>query len=224
MHVLYTRVSTDEQNDQRQKTDAEKYDKIYSEKVSGAIAFADRKEGRKLLNDIKKGIIKTITVKELDRLGRLAKDIQDTVYFFRKNNIQLHVENLGMSLFLENNGVLEHNGIFQTIVDLLANLAEMERKRIKERQAQGIAIAKANGKYKNNGRKLGEVESKADFLKRHKQIVEGLSLKLSVRQIARMCSASPTTVQKVKKILANEPIQTTLEGQIAATKHKKPAQ
>jgi DNA invertase Pin-like site-specific DNA recombinase len=73
----------------------------------------------------------------------------------------------------------------------------MERARIKERQAEGIALAK----YKFVGRKLGSTISDAKVLEKHSNIVKKLNKGLTIREIAGIVDCSTTTVLKIKKIL-----------------------
>lgn len=81
----------------------------------------------------------------------------------------------------------------------MANIAEMERESILERQKEGIAIAKAKGVYK--GRELGSKESDTDFLSKYKEVVKSLKKGNSIRDTAKICSVSLGTVQKVKNLL-----------------------
>ena len=85
------------------------------------------------------------------------------------------------------------------MVNILATLAEFENNIRKERQAEGIAIAKINGVY--TGRKTGTRLSDASFLEKHKSVVKELHNGESIRRIARLCNVSTTTVQKVKKLV-----------------------
>ena len=82
---------------------------------------------------------------------------------------------------------------------ITGSIAEMERNRIKERQAEGIVLAKALGKFQ--GRKIGSTISDVQLLERHPNIVKKLKKELSVREVAEIVNCSTTTVMKVKKIL-----------------------
>ena len=91
------------------------------------------------------------------------------------------------------------NSAFSMIVSVLANVAEMERENIKERQREGIAIAKAKGIY--HGRKQGTELTDEQLLEKYKPIVKELRSGESIRRIAKLCQVSPATVQKIKRIL-----------------------
>lgn len=86
------------------------------------------------------------------------------------------------------------------VISVMGSIAEMERNRIKERTAEGIKIARANGKYK--GRKIGSVQTNKRLLERHPNIVKKLNKGLTVREVAEIVGKSTTTVMKVKKVLA----------------------
>ena len=83
----------------------------------------------------------------------------------------------------------------------MGSIAEMERNRIKERTTEGIAIAKAKGKYQ--GRKLGSVQTTEKLLQRHADIVKKLEKGLTLREIAKITGKSTATIQKVKNVLIN---------------------
>ena len=72
------------------------------------------------------------------------------------------------------------NSAFSMIVSVLANVAEMERENIKERQREGIAIAKAKGIY--HGRKQGTELTDEQLLEKYKSVVKELKLGESIRR------------------------------------------
>ena len=80
----------------------------------------------------------------------------------------------------------------------MANIAEMEKETLLERQKEGIALAKLRGVYK--GRDLGSIESDEDFLNKYNGVIKTLKKGISIRDVAKICSVSVGTVQKVKKI------------------------
>lgn len=75
----------------------------------------------------------------------------------------------------------------------------MERSSIRERQMEGIALAKARGTYK--GRIKGSTETTEEFLIKYKEVIKHLKLNKSLRDISSRCGVSLATVQKVKKKL-----------------------
>lgn len=193
METRYIRVSTANQNTQRQLVKAHPNEKLFIDVISGAVPFSKRPEAQKLLAEIQKRGVKVLNVSSIDRLGRNLVDILNTVELLNENKINLKVDNLGISSWA--NG--KPSSAFKLIISVMANIAEMERETLLERQMEGIAIAKAQGKYK--GRMKGAVESDEDFLSKYKEVVKYLKKGHSLRDTARICGVSLGTVQKVKQ-------------------------
>ena len=107
------------------------------------------------------------------------------------------------------------------IVSVLANVAEMERENIKERQREGITIAKAKGVY--HGRKQGTELTSEQLLEKYKSVVKELNQGESIRRTAKLCEVSPATVQKIKKLYRSQ-IQESLQcldiGNIRYPRHR----
>jgi vacuolar-type H+-ATPase subunit I/STV1 len=95
----------------------------------------------------------------------------------------------------------KENPVAKMLISVLATLAEFERNNIKERQREGIAIAKERGVYKNNGGKK-KVESAEEFLNKRKSkiIVKYLNERNSIRRTALLSKSSIGLVQKVVKL------------------------
>jgi DNA invertase Pin-like site-specific DNA recombinase len=197
MKVKYIRVSTLEQNTERQQKNENNFDKVYLEKISGAISFFERQEAKKLIREIEKGKINEVHVASIDRIGRNILDILMVCEFFNKNTVNLYVENIGMFSLVDD----KSNPIFKMIVSVLGNVAEMERDNMLQRQKQGIEIAKAKGKY--TGRLYGSSMSDDDFLLKYKKVKQELENGESLRRAAKLGECSLGTAQKVKKILNN---------------------
>lgn len=199
----YIRVSTTEQNIDRQSTVNHKQ---YIDKCSGSIPFNDRPSAIKLLKDIYDKKINALTVHSIDRLGRNAFDIQTTLNLLSTLNINVHVENIGLYSMIEN----KPNSIFKMITDVLSNVAEMERASLLERQKEGILIAKAKGIYK--GRQLNTIETPEQFLSKYNQLHLELikDKKYSIRKLSSITNLSNNTIVKIrKKITEPKVTQTT---------------
>ena len=93
------------------------------------------------------------------------------------------------------------NQVFKLIVSVLGNVAEMERANLRERQMEGIAVAKAKGIYR--GRERGSSMSESEFLAKYKHVVKEIKnhQNLPVRKLAKITGVSVGTIQNVKKIL-----------------------
>ena len=192
MKAKYTRVSTAEQNTERQSiTDIDVL--IYEDKVSGLIPFDERPAGKKLMQDIKKGKINHVTIHSVDRLGRNVVSMQNQLNWFVENQVQVYLENIQMNLLNEDGSL---NAIAKMIIDLLGSVASLEIQAIKERQKQGINIAIVKGVYK--GRKNGAVMTDDNFIKRHKDVVSLLKDGLSMNKISKLTGKAFVTVKSVK--------------------------
>ena len=191
----YIRVSTGNQKTARQEARQSKDEILFTDIVSGSIPFEDREKGKDLMKAIQSGEIDYVSVSSIDRLGRNLYNILTTLEFFKENGIILKVDNLGIESVV--NGKV--NSAFYFFFFVMANIAEMERESILERQREGIALAKLKGIYK--GRVLGSKESEEDFLAKYKEVVKSLKKGNSVRDTAKICKVSTGTVQKVKRLM-----------------------
>lgn len=139
-NIAYVRVSTTDQNEARQNEALNKYniDKWYVEKITGK--DTNRPKLIEMLDFIRED--DTVYVEEFSRLGRSTQDLLDIVQ---------HIENKGAKFISikENFNTKTPAGRLQ--MTMMAAIAEFERSMILERQREGIAIAKKEGKYK--GRK-----------------------------------------------------------------------
>ena len=140
MKVAYVRVSTAEQNEQRQIEALEKHniEKWFTEKVSGK--DTNRPELQAMLDYVREG--DTVYIHDFSRLARSTKDLLDIVEQLTKKNVHL-VSNKESIDTSTPQGKL--------MLTMIAAIYEFERTNMLERQKEGVAIAKKNGKYK--GRK-----------------------------------------------------------------------
>lgn len=148
--IGYARVSSKEQNLDRQLQALESVSKVFSDKLSGATT--ERPQLKAMLDFIRDGDI--VVVAELDRLGRNNKDLTEIMNVIQQKGATLEVLNLPSM-----NGISDDNLrrlINNLVIELYKYQAESERKRIKESQAQGIALAKEKGKFKGGQRKFKE--------------------------------------------------------------------
>ena len=148
-----------------------------------------------MINKIEAGQINYVVVSSIDRLGRNLFDIVGTLEYFNSKGVILRVDNLG----LESMVMGKINPTFNLIISVMANVAQMERESLLERQKEGIAVAKAKGIY--TGRVKGSVESDDEVLSKYRDVVKFLKMGKSLRDITGRCDVSLGTVQKVKGIL-----------------------
>ena len=196
MKGRYIRTSTLHQNEARQIAKQHPDEKIFIDKISGAIPFLDRPQAKALMSEITSGAMKYLSVSSIDRLGRSTIDVLQTIEVLTKAGVTLKVDNLGLESLV--NG--KENPTFKLIVSVLANISEMERMTLRERQLEGIEEAKKRNAY--HGRVKGSTESKEEVLTKYKEVVRFIKMKKSLRDTASRCDVSLGTVQKVKRLLA----------------------
>ncbi len=156
-YIGYARVSTEEQNEARQLVAfegfTEKIKKVFIDKMSGK--SAQRPELKAMLDYVREGDV--VVVSDFSRLARSTKDMLQIVQ-------ELNDKGVGLISLKENVDTDTPQGRFMLTV--FAALAELERETILQRQREGIAIAKQQGKYK--GRKpipYDEVKVRAECKK-----------------------------------------------------------
>ena len=180
MRIGYVRVSTIEQHEERQKVElSEKaqVEKIFLDKLSGK--DTNRPQLQAMLDFSREG--DTIYVSEFSRLARSTKDLLDIVERLRKKKVQVVSlkENFDPS-----------TPVGELAMTMFAAIATFERKIMLERQREGIAIAKAQGKYR--GRK--EAKKPADW----SVLVEKYRKReiATISELVRRCGCSRPTIYK----------------------------
>ena len=143
--VGYIRVSSKEQNWDRQIENLSGVSKVFSDKLSGG--DGDRPGLSALLSFIREGDI--VVVSELDRLGRNNKELTEVMSIIHSKGATIEILNLPSLSGIRDENLRQL--LNNLIIEIYKYQAEEERKRILERQRQGIEIAKRKGKYK--GRK-----------------------------------------------------------------------
>lgn len=150
----YVRVSTIEQKLDRQLLAYTEADVVYKDKFSGKTK--DRPSLKKLLEDLQEGDI--VVVKSLDRLSRSTLDLLDIVEEIERKKASIKI----LDTNIDTSGPM---GRF--FITLLGAVAELERANIRQRQLEGIAIAKEKGIYR--GRKPGSISINGESLQRFKK-------------------------------------------------------
>lgn len=135
--IGYARCSTTDQNPARQKEFLKEVgcEKVFLDMMSGK--DTNRPELKKMLEYVREG--DTLYVESISRLARSTRDLLNIVDELNEKGVQ----------FVSQKESIDTNspqGKFMLTV--FAAMAELEREQIKQRQAEGIAIAKAEGKYK----------------------------------------------------------------------------
>jgi len=183
----YARVSTKDQNPERQVTALQEYcipaENIYLDQMSGKDFL--RPQYQKLLSTLKKGDV--LIIKSIDRLGRNYGEILEQWRNITKE-IGAAIQVIDMPLLNTDtfNGDLTGTFISDLVLQILAYVAETERSFIRQRQAEGIAVAKARG-VQFGCRKL---EMPEEFEKYFRLWERGM---ISTRKAARLLNISHST-------------------------------
>jgi DNA invertase Pin-like site-specific DNA recombinase len=145
--VGYIRVSTFEQNTQRQ-LDGITLDRVFTDKASGKDTH--RPQLQAALNHVRAG--DTLTVHSMDRLARNVEDMLRLVRELNDKGVSVEFVKESMAFTA---GSEDHRSIL--MFTMLSAFAQFERALLKERQREGIALAKAKGNvYKGRKPKLSE--------------------------------------------------------------------
>lgn len=151
MKIGYVRVSTVDQNEARQieamKTDG--VEKIYMDKKSGK--DFNRPEYQKMISEMHKGDV--LVIHSIDRLGRNYDEITEE---WRKITKEIGADIIVQDMPLLDttlNRDLTGKLIADIVLQVFSYVAQRERESIRQRQREGIEIAKAQGKYKGRAKK-----------------------------------------------------------------------
>jgi len=147
--IGYIRVSTFEQNEQRQ-LESVKADKLFVDKASGKDTV--RPQLKAMLDYVRDG--DTVFVHSLDRLARNLGDLRRLVQSLNAKNVR--VQFFKESLIFTG----EDSPMSNFLLSVMRAFAEFERILIRERQLEGIALAKKRGVYKGRQRSLSEEQIK----------------------------------------------------------------
>lgn len=180
MNIGYVRVSTVEQNEARQLEGLKKHniDKWFTEKVSAK--DTNRPQLQAMIDFAREG--DTIYVHDFSRLARSTSDLLKLVEQLKEKGVHLvsNKENLDSS-----------TPTGKLMLTMIGAINEFERANLLERQREGIAIAKSEGKYK--GRKAVEIDNFEEEYKRY------LNRELNKVELAKVLGVTRPTLDKLIK-------------------------
>lgn len=187
-NIAYYRVSTTDQSIMAQRAalaEGREIDREFmDEGVSGAVLAADRPGFRSLLEYIRAG--DTLHVYAVDRLGRDALDVQSTIRKLIAKGVAVEIRGLGQIA----------KGVGELIIAVLAQVADMERHRIRERTSTGRELARASlastGKTHRGKNSLGRPPSGDAQAVRAWRKENGAS----INRTAEHFKLSPSTVKR----------------------------
>lgn len=181
----YGRVSTAAQTSENQRLELEQsgyaLDFWFTDTVSGKTCATQRPDFREMLGKIRDG--ETLLVSKLDRLGRDAVDVLQTVRLLESRRICVLVHQLGASDLTSPAGKL--------LISMLAAVAEMERERdlLIERTQAGLTWAREAGKQLGRPPRLSQEQ--------RSQVALGAGSGLSISALAKRYGVSRATIAKV---------------------------
>lgn len=193
--IGYARVSTIDQNLDRQLELLSNCDKIFTDKASGK--NLERAGLQDMLDYIREGDIVVVT--ELKRLGRNNKELTETMYLIQSKNATLEVLNLPVLTGIEDDNL--RRLLNNLIIELYKYQAEEERQSILTTQRQGIELAKKRGVYR--GKQFEYSENAKNPQKRfiYNEIVRMLDEDISVMEIAKRTGTSRSLIYRIKRRL-----------------------
>lgn len=190
-HNAYIRVSTEEQNEERQREGLAQFkiDQWTVEKISAK--DANRPQLLALLRWVRAG--DTIYIHDFSRLARNTEDLLLIVKYLEK---------IGVRLISNKERIDTQTPVGKLFLTILAAIYEFERTNMLDRQREGIEIAKEKGVYK--GRQPFYERKKFDKAKFEKLYQRYLNREISKSEFARQIGASRPTVDKLIQKRRNE--------------------
>ena len=178
------------------KTHNWKIQEIFTEKISGVKKNDERTELTNLLAYVRAHNINKVLVTELSRLGRDTLQVLSAIELLNDAGVSLYIMNYNIET-LDINGKV--NPMSQFLITILAEVARMERKTIKERMDSGYKnYRQSNGKV---GRKVGYRKTDEQFKLDYKDVIRLLKKGVSLRDISKATGNSINTIKKCKNYI-----------------------
>ncbi len=201
---IFGRVSTNVQDYERQVNELTalalrnnwSVEAVFCEKISGAKKNTERKELSRMVKYVQAHNINKVMVSELSRLGRDTLQVLEVIEQFNKLGISLYIQNYGIETLTENGEV---NPMSQFLITILAEVARMERKTIRERVESGYKNYRANGG--KVGRKEGYRKSETDMREQYAEVIRLLRKGISLRNISKITGTSVNTIRKCQALI-----------------------
>lgn len=203
--VLFARVSTNIQDYDRQINEltalAERNGweiaASFAEKVSGAKRNSERIELLKMVEYAEANHINKVLVTELSRLGRDTLQVLEVIEMLNSKGISLYIQNYNIETLTDDGKV---NPMSQFLITILAEVARMERKTIKERMDSGYQNFRANGGIV--GRKQGYRKSDEAMKEEYAEEIRLLKKGYSLRNVYKLTGTSVNTLRKLNAFFA----------------------
>ena len=202
--VIFARVSTSSQEYDRQVNELTalangngwSVEAVFAEKISGAKANTERSELLNMINYVEVNYIDKVLVTELSRLGRDTLQVLEVIEMLNGKGISLYIQNYNIETLTKEGKV---NAMSQFLITILAEVARMERKTIRERVESGYKNFRASGG--KVGRKAGYQKSESDMKEQYTEEIKLLKKGYSLRNISKITGTSINTIRKCKALI-----------------------
>ena len=149
----------------------------------------------KMVDYVKSHNINKVLVTELSRLGRDTLQVLQVIELLNKEGISLFIQNYNIETLTADGKV---NPMSQFLITILAEVARMERKTIRERVESGYNNFRANGG--KVGRKVGYRKSDEEMREEYVEEIRLLKKGYSLRNIQKITNTSVNTLRKIKNL------------------------
>ena len=168
---------------------------IFAEKVSGAKKNIERIELMNMISYINSHNINKVLITELSRLGRDTLQVLQTIEILNQNRVSVFIQNYNIETLTPEG---EINPMSQFLITILAEVARMERKTIRERVASGYQNFLNNGG--KGGRKMGFTKSDEAMREEYGEEIRLLKRGYSLRNTSKLTGTSINTLRKLTKL------------------------
>jgi DNA invertase Pin-like site-specific DNA recombinase len=170
--------------------------RIFQEKISGTTKADSRPEFKNLIQYLENTGIKLVLISEVSRIGRRVVDVLNNVEMLHALEVGLYIQQFNIITYQDG----QEDPVAKMLLQMLSIGAEMENNLRRNRQMEGIQVAKINNKY--SGRKVGARARPEDLLKKYSDVVDLLEKSaLSLRRVAQITNRSINTVRKVNEFV-----------------------
>ncbi|WP_178794069.1 recombinase family protein [Bacteroidaceae bacterium] len=164
----------------------------FAEKVSGAKKNAERIELMNMIDYINSHKINKVLVSELSRLGRDTLQVLQAIEILNQNRVSVYIQNYNIETLTPEGSI---NPMSQFLITILAEVARMERKTIRERVASGYQnFRNSGGKV---GRKTGYTKSNEAMKEEYVEEIRLLKRGYSLRNTSKLTGTSINTLRKL---------------------------
>ncbi len=201
--VIYTRVSTQGQEYERQLAELRDYAarmnyevvEEFSEKVSGTKRVEEREALMSLLRYVEAHKVDKVLIYECSRLSRRAIDFLTVIEHLSSLKVSVYILQNGLETLMEDGSV---NPIASLVLGIIGQFNSMERSLIRSRMESGYKHYRQQGGQV--GRKVGYKKSDDDMRQQYSKEIQLLRKGLSLRNIQAITSTSVNTLRKLKAI------------------------